>query len=139
MENFFDQRPPAFAVSSLRGVDEQADDDVEGKDDAKGLRQILHDAAVGQEEFIDRPDEDREVKQEGGIGQAADGLAEQAGALGVVIGEQLETFGEASAFLARVDERGIELREPVTSGQARLGEGRTLLESFHDARQRFAK
>ena len=67
-------------------------------------------------------DENRKVQQKDRIGQVADHLAREPGAVGVVIGQQPEAGVQPPAVLARLQQREVERRQPVAAALQRIGE-----------------
>ena len=62
------------------------------------------------------------MQQEGRIGQVADHLAREPGAVGVVIGQQPEAGVQAPAVLARLQQREVKSRQPMAAALHRIGE-----------------
>jgi hypothetical protein len=62
------------------------------------------------------------VQQEGRVGQVADHLAREPGAVGVVIGQQPEAGVQPPAVLARLNQREVERRQPVAAALHPIGQ-----------------
>ena len=108
-------------MPALRRENHQGDHHVKRDQHPYRLAQILHPVARG-EELGEGEDEDREVQQKGRIGQVADHLAREPGAVGVVIGQQPEAGVQPPAVLARLQERDVERRQPMAAALQRIGE-----------------
>ena len=104
-------------MPALRRENHQRDHHVERDQHPHGLAQV-NDPVAGGEELREGEDEDREVQQEGRIGQVADHLAREPGAVGVVIGQQPEAGVQPPAVLARLQQREVEGRQPMAASAA---------------------
>ena len=101
-------------MPALRRENHQRHHRVKRDQHPQGLAQIS-DPVAGGEELGEGKDENRKVQQEDRIGQVADHLAREPGAVRVVIGQQPEAGVQPPAVLARLQQREVERRQPVAA------------------------
>ncbi|MEI2727415.1 MAG: hypothetical protein V9H26_29135 [Verrucomicrobiota bacterium] len=138
MQNPLDERPPAFAVLALAGVNQHGHEAVERKQYSKGLREVAQPVA-GRKELYERENKNGGMQQKGGIRQIANHLTEGSSAGGIVIRQHAKTGIEPATALARVDQCQVKARNPVAGMLEGFSEGPTGGNPMNDLLEWFAK
>ena len=128
----FEQSAGGAGLGALEEEDEGGGSEVDGAEEGEFLEEECADGAVSDDadEVFDRQDEECDVEDENGVGEAHQDLPGEGGSGGVGLGEGDAGSIEASGAFAGFDQGEVKRRNPGPERAERLAGGRAVFQAI---------